>query len=245
MVMAMKLLDFIFPPRCIVSGDIVDRQGMVSPAAWSRLNFITAPFCLRCGFPFDFDSGDGDGDDVCGACLKTPPVYNRARSALVYDDASRPVILGFKHGDQTQNVPAFLPWLERAGAALLEDADYLVPVPLHRWRLAKRRFNQSALLAQALGKEMSIPCLSGALMRIRATPTQGHLQAGARHKNVKNAFAVNEKMKDRIRGRNIVLIDDVFTTGATMNECTKVLYQAGAGRVDLLTLARVVRPQRL
>ena len=106
-----KIIDFVLPPRCIVSGDIVDGQGMLSPAAWRDLNFIAAPQCVRCGLPFDFIEESHSEGDQCAACLKSPPIYNQARSALIYDDASRDIILGFKHGDQTQSVPCFIPWL--------------------------------------------------------------------------------------------------------------------------------------
>jgi ComF family protein len=239
-----RLIDLILPPRCIVSGEIVDTQGMLSPDSWSELNFITNPQCNRCGFPFDFDSGDVSEENICLGCLKSPPLFDKARSALAYDDASRDVILSFKHGDQTQAVPSFIPWLNQAGRSILERADYLVPVPLHRWRILRRRFNQSALIAQYLSKDINVPALLDALKRQRATVTQGKLQANERQKNVKNAFAVNLKHRDKLKGKTIILIDDVYTTGATVNECTKVLLKAGAASVNILTLARVVKPQR-
>ena len=239
------LIDFVLPPRCIVSGEIVDRQGMLSSAAWGDLNFIADPQCHRCGFPFDFDTGGTKEGNVCAACQKTPPLYNKARSALIYDDASRDIILAYKHADQTQSVPSFVPWLKRAGESVLKDADFLVPVPLHRWRILRRRFNQSSLMAQYLSRETKIPCLLDVLKRTRATATQGHLQADARQKNVKNAFSVNPKYLEAIRNKHIVLVDDVYTTGATITECTKTLLKAGAASVDVLTLARVVKPQRV
>lgn len=239
-----RIIDLILPPRCIVSGDIVDAQGMLSPQAWGNLNFITDPQCNRCGFPFDFDSGDVSEGNICLGCLKSPPLFDKARSALVYDDASRDVVLSFKHGDQTQSVPSFMPWLNQAGREILERADYIIPVPLHRWRILRRRFNQSALIAQYLSKDISVPSLLDGLERKRATVTQGHLQVNERQKNVKNAFAMNPEHVDKLRGKTVVLIDDVYTTGATVNECTKVLLKAGVASVNILTLARVVKPQR-
>ena len=239
-----KAVDFIMPPRCIVTGDIVDAQGMISPAAWGALNFISDPQCHRCGFPFDFDDGQAREGNICAACMKEPPVFNKARSALVYDDASRNVILSFKHADQTLSVPSFIPWLNRAGSEVLASADYLVPVPLHRWRLLRRRFNQSGLIAQYLSRDTKIPALLDCLSRTRATVTQGHLHADQRKKNVKNAFAVHPKHIDRIKNKHLVLIDDVYTTGSTVSECAKVLLKAGAASVNILTLARVVRPSR-
>lgn len=239
-----KIIDFILPPRCIVTGDIVDTHGMISPAAWSALNFISDPQCNRCGFPFDFDSDVVREGSLCGACLKNPPVFDKARSALIYDDVSRNVILAYKHADQTLSVPSFIPWLTRAGADILLQADYLVPVPLHRWRLLRRRFNQSALIARYLSEATKIPCLLDGVSRVRATVTQGHLQANQRLNNVKNAFAVSPDKAQKIRNKHIVLIDDVFTTGATVGECTKVLLKSGAASVSILTLARVVRAVR-
>ena len=239
-----KAIDFIMPPRCIVTGDIVDAQGMTSPQAWSALNFIANPQCNRCGFPFDFDDGQAKEGSICAGCLKEPPVFDKARSALVYDDASRNVILAFKHADQTLSVTSFIPWLNRAGSDILEKADYLVPVPLHRWRLLRRRFNQSGLVAQYLSKDTKISCLLDALLRTRATVTQGYLHANQRKKNVKNAFAVNPKHIERIKDKHLVLIDDVYTTGSTVSECTKVLLKAGAASVCILTVARVVKPSR-
>ena len=238
------MIDFILPPRCIVTGEIVDQQGLLSPTAWRELNFIAKPQCVRCGIPFEFLDETEIQESICGGCMKYSPIYGMARSALVYDDASRDVVLGFKHGDQIHAAPCFVPWLERAGADILTQADFLVPIPLHRWRLLKRRFNQSAIIAQHLSKRTKIPFILNALERVRATPVQGYLQPKERKKNVKNAFAVPEGIIPKIRNKHIVLIDDVFTTGATVNECAKALLKNGAGTVDVLTLARVVKPTR-
>ncbi len=240
-----KIINFIFPPRCIVTGEFVDQQGMVSPQAWGDLHFITDPQCHKCGFPFSFDTGNIGEGNICGACLKNPPIFDKARSALAYDDTSRNIILAFKHADQTQSVLSFLPWLKRAGEGVLKDADYLVPVPLHRWRILRRRFNQSALMAQYLSSETKIPSLLDCLLRVRATKTQGYLQADQRKKNVRNAFEMNPKRAQDIANKHIVLIDDVYTTGATVSECTKVLLKNGAASVSVLTLARVVKPSRV
>ena len=240
-----KIIDFVLPPRCIVTGDIVDGQGMLSAQAWRDLNFIAAPQCMRCGLPFDFIEESYDEQNMCGGCLKMPPIYNQARAALIYDDASRDIVLGFKHGDQTQSVPCFIPWLRQAGHDFLDKADLLMPVPLHRWRLLRRRFNQSALITKYLSASEGIPFILNGLERVRHTPIQGHLPANERARNVKNAFVVSEQIIPRIRHKRVVLIDDVFTTGATVNECTKALLKNGAGTVDVLTLARVVKPTRV
>jgi len=232
----MHAVDTVLPPRCVVTGKMVDRQGMIAPDAWGQLDFIVDPMCTQCGFPFDFDVEEGS---LCASCLDYPPPFERARSALKYDDVSRDLVLGFKHADQTHMVRSFIPWMEKAGADLLKNADILMPVPLHRRRLIARRYNQAAILAQYLSKAINVPVDVEGLLRIRATMSQGHMKAGDRHKNVKRAFSVNPKTD--IRSKAIILIDDVYTTGATAKECTKALLKAGAQRVDILTLTRVVR----
>jgi len=236
-------IDTILPPRCIFSGDLVDSPGTVSSKAWSALEFISSPYCSVCGFPFEFEVGKGE-EALCAACLKERPPYDRARAALRYDDASRDFILGFKHGDKTHAVVTMAPWLKMAGAEFWEQTDFIIPVPLHRWRLLRRRYNQAALMAQQMAKVMGKAALPGALVRTRATPTQGHLNSSQRAENVKKAFAVNPKIVPRIAGKNVVLIDDVYTTGATIRECTKALRKAGVEKVFVLTLAKVVRPER-
>ncbi len=232
-----KIVDLILPPRCPVTGDIVDFQGLIASHAWRGLDFITDPLCARCGLPLDFEIGQGG---QCMDCLDQPPAFDSARAALKYNDVSRHLILGFKHGDKTHVVKSFTPWLEQVGREMLTKADYLVPVPLHPFRLISRRYNQSALIAQNLSEFLDIVHLPTMMLRVRATPSQGHLNGDERAKNVRKAFAINPKYKEMIRGKSLVLIDDVYTTGATIQECSRVLRQCGAGQVHALTLARVV-----
>jgi ComF family protein len=234
-----RLVDMVLPPRCLVTGDVVDSPGMVSPSAWTDLRFIGAPLCAACGYPFEFEI---EKEALCASCLRERPRYESARSALIYDDASRGVILRFKHGDRTEGVPVLAGWMERAGAAMLRDADLIVPVPLHRWRLLARRYNQSALLAQALAKRSGRNCVADVLVRVRATGTQGRKGFRERYRNVRGAFTVNPKRLGALQGKSIVLVDDVHTSGATIEECTKTLLNAGAAKVHVLTLARVVKP---
>jgi ComF family protein len=160
-----------------------------------------------------------------------------------YDDDSRDLILGFKHGDRTHAAPAFGHWLSRAAGPLADDADLVVPVPLHHWRLFRRRYNQSALLARALAHRAEIAYAPNLLTRVRATPSQGRMSRARRRLNVRGAFAVAPRNRHRIKGRRVLLVDDVYTTGATLSEATRCLLGAGAGVVDVLTLARVVRPE--
>ncbi|MBP2232327.1 ComF family protein [Azospirillum agricola] len=231
------LLDALLPPRCLCCGTAVDRQGGLCPGCWSGLSFIAPPFCARCGLPFEYAAQEGN---VCGACLAAPPAFARARAVLVYDDGSRPLVLGFKHGDRIHAADAYGGWLARAGKELLADADLLAPVPLHRGRLFRRRYNQAALLAQALAKRCGVPAVPDLLLRQRATPTQGGLNREGRHRNVRGAFRLRCGPAS-VEGKRVVLVDDVLTTGATLAECARVLGRAGAARVDVLTLARVVK----
>ena len=229
-------LDVLLPPRCLACGALVEANGLLCSACWSGLSFISAPLCEACGLPFAFAVAERTR---CAACLADPPPFERARAALIYDDASRRLILGFKHADRTEAAPAFGRWLLRAGAALLADADLIVPVPLHRWRLFQRRYNQAALLAHAVGRLAGRPVSPDLLVRRRRTPSQGGLGRQGRRRNVAGAFALAPGRVERVRGCRVLLIDDVHTTGATLVECARALRRAGAGAVDALTLARV------
>lgn len=237
--LARTALDAVLPPRCLSCGTVVGSEGALCPPCWGRLAFITAPYCACCGLPFAFEVA---ADALCGECLRAEPQFSRARAALHYDDASRPLVLAFKHGDGTHAAPALGRWMAQAAGELMGGADLLVPVPLHRWRLFRRRYNQAALLARALADHSGTPAAGTLLLRRRRTPSQGGLSRGGRIANVRGAFAVAEKGRDRLRDRNVLLVDDVMTTGATAGECARILRRAGAARVDVVTLARVVRP---
>lgn len=231
-------LDLLLPPRCLACGSIVDRQGTLCAACWRGIAFIGPPMCACCGLPFEIAAGPGA---LCGACVATPPVWRRARAALVYDDGSRPLVLGFKHGDRTHAAIPFARWMAHAGAELLAGADLVVPVPLHPWRLFLRRYNQSALLARAVARQSGVALLVDAVVRRRRTPSQGGLNRRQRALNVRGAFRVRRGAAARVRGQRIVLVDDVLTTGATVTACARALLSAGAASVDVLALARVVR----
>jgi len=178
-------LNALLPPRCLVCGAGVARPVALCGTCWGGLTYLAPPFCAACGFPFDYDLG---ADVLCGACNREPPRYDRARAVLRYDEASRGLLLAFKHGDRTEGAPAFGAWLARAGAELIADCDVILPVPLHRRRLFARRYNQSALLARALARETGLAVLPDALRRTRNTPSQGRLSPAARRRNVAGAF---------------------------------------------------------
>ena len=233
-----RLLDLLLPPRCLGCGAPVAATGTLCTACWRAITFLGAPCCACCGYPFDFDLGPGG---LCGACLAAPPQFDRARAVMRYDEASRHLILALKHGDRLHLAPALAQWMQRAGAELLADADLVLPVPLHWTRLFARRYNQAAVLAQAIAKAGGPPFAATHLIRRRRTPSQGNKNATARRRNVAGAFAVKDA--DKLSGKRVVVIDDVLTTGATVEECARVLKRAGAVRVDVLTLARVARGQ--
>lgn len=235
-------LDMVLPPRCLLTGEAVEETGMLSPSVWAKLNFIAAPLCGACGLPFDLDMGEENKEALlCGACLSGPPPFSRARAAVRYDENSREIILAFKHGDRTEAVRAFAPWMARAGSDILQDNDLIVPVPLHRWRLLRRRYNQAALMARALSRLSGLPWHANALLRTRPTPAQGHMNQAERDDNVRDAFALHPRHRAKLQDRRILLVDDVYTTGATARACARALIHGGAKSVDVLTLARVVR----
>jgi ComF family protein len=232
------VVDALLPPRCLACGRPVGAAGTLCPACWEAVVFLGPPLCRCCGFPFEL----APPDSLCAACHADPPAYDRARAVAAYDAASRGLVLGFKHADRTEAAPAFAVWMARAGAELLADAGLIVPVPLHRWRLFQRRYNQSALLAWQLARLSGVPCVPDLLQRRRNTPSQGRLSPAGRSRNVAGAFRVAPRHAGRLKGRRVLLVDDVLTTGATVAACARVLKRGGAAGVDVLTLARVVRP---
>ncbi len=231
------LTDLVLPPVAHDSREATAAAGL-SADAWSRVAFLEDPVCDGCGAQFEFDGGDF-ASERCAACLAIPYRFARARAACVYDAASRGLILKFKHGDQQQFAGLFARWLTRAAAPLIEQADAVVPVPLHPSRLLARRFNQAAEIARPMARAAARDYLPDALIRARATETQGGRSARGRKLNVKTAFAVTEAGARQVRGRRILLIDDVLTTGATAEACARALLDAGARAVDLAVIARV------
>ena len=235
-----KLLDFILPPQCINCHTPVFQQGGLCAGCWEKIAFISKPFCLFCGFPFNIQI---ENENICGPCARKTPLFTRARAAIYYNEASKPMILRFKHSDALHIAPLFAEWLYQAGDELFQQAEYLAPIPLHWSRLVYRGYNQAALLSRKLSKKAKIPHLPDLLERTHRTPPQGDLTAKEREKNVSNVFKLNKKYNQLIRDKHILLIDDVFTSGATVRACTKILKKSGAKQVDILTLARVIKPE--
>lgn len=228
----------LFPPRCSACGEVTDAAHGFCSTCFDAIDFIGAPQCECCGLPFESDLGV---DALCAACMQEPPPYAAARAAFHYNDASRELITRFKYSDSTQKLPAYVALLRRAAGATIHDCQIMIPVPLHRKRLIKRRYNQAALLAYGLGKSCQVSVLPDGLLRVRHTTPQAGLARNARLENVKGAFRVNHTHAAYLMNTSVVLIDDVMTTGATIHACSKALMSAGVKQVVVLTLARSVR----
>ena len=232
-------LDLVLPPRCLTCDAAVAASGQMCAACFNATAFVTEPCCLRCGIPFRH-AGQGGRAMTCDPCTTDPPPWRQARAALRYDDQARRIILPLKHGDRVDLAASLAVHMARAGATLLREADLLVPVPLHRRRLFARRYNQSALLARALGRAAGRPVAVDALLRTRPTASLAGKTRRERAIIVAGAFAVRPAWAARLAGRRLVLVDDVLTTGATARACTAALQAAGAAQVDLLVAARAM-----
>jgi len=240
--LAAAVLDLLLPPTCILCSAEVDAPGLLCGDCFGELNVIGEPCCLCCGAPFELAWHAAEGG-LCQRCLDTPPPFERARAALTYDKASRRLVLPFKHGDRIEFAAVLARLMARAATGLPREADVLVPVPLHRRRLFVRRYNQAALLAQALGRMSGRPVLVDGLVRRHATETLGGKSAAERRDAVAGAFAVRPRRVGMIEGKRVLLIDDVMTSGATAAACSEALLAEGASAVDVLVAARVPDPR--
>lgn len=232
------VLDAALPPRCPGCRAIVATQGSFCADCWTQLRCITRPLCAICGVPFEIEQGRAAR---CGACLAAPPRFDTARAAFVYGGPARDVALGLKHADRQHLATMMARHMLRAGATEITPESLVVPVPLHRWRLWRRGHNQAALLARAVAAQAGLPLLVDALQRPRATRLSAGLSRAERAKNVRGAFRLRDGARERIAGRRELLIDDLLTTGATVEACATVLRKGAAAGVDVLTWARVVQ----
>ncbi len=235
-------LDWLIPPQCLACKDEVAQASGLCVACWSKLSFIEPPFCAKLAIPFPYDQGEGA---LSAAALADPPPWDRARAALLFDDAAQGLVHALKYSDRHEAGILMARLMLRAGADILSGADGLVPVPLHRLRLWRRRYNQSAILARRIARDSRKPFCPELLRRRRPTRSQTGLDQEERRRNVQGAFIVPEESRPLVVGRSFVLIDDVRTTGATLEACTKALKRAGAAHVDVLTFALVHKPKRL
>jgi ComF family protein len=230
------VVDGILPPRCLACGEIVGEPDSLCGRCWSAITFFAPPWCVNCGLPFPYPMGEGA---VCAACARERMSWDRARAVMRYDKNSRRLVLSLKHGDRTHLARALGGWMQRAGGDILDGADLIVPVPLHWTRLFTRRYNQAGLLAHAVHAAGGPPVAPDWLVRRRRTPSQGRLGPLARARNVRGAFQLRPGRS--VQGKRLVIVDDVLTTGATVEECARVLRRAGAEWVGVLTLARALR----
>lgn len=235
-------LDLLLPPHCMSCDQPVDRHGLLCPDCFRAISFISDPCCRRCGVPFAA-AGQAGPDRLCPSCQDRPPLFGHARAALRYDDAARRLILPFKHADRTELAAVLAGYMLRAGAVLLRTADLLVPVPVHPIRLRHRRYNQAALLARLIAARAGLPVLPDALRRVRGTAPLSGKSAEERAAELAGAIAVRTVRAPRLAGRQVLLIDDVMTSGATANACAAALLAAGATTVNVLAAARVPDPR--
>lgn len=231
------LVDLVLPPRCPGCGVLVEDDLQFCGDCWNALRFISAPACTACGKPF---AQGRDDDLVCAECLAHPPLHDGIKAAVLYDDLSRSIVLRLKHGGKIGLARLVAKHLERHLPADASDV-VLVPVPLHRWRLWRRGFNQSILIARALAAKRSLKIETDVLRRTRATPPLKGMTRQQRAVAVRGVFDIPAARRDRIAGRHVLLIDDVYTTGATANACVRLLKKAGAARVTIFCWARVLR----
>ncbi len=231
-----KLIDFILPQRCLLCGKVISSPDSLCLDCFDKISFITTPYCSRCGKPLMME--EKVHDFYCASCLKKKRSFRLCRSAIYYDDLSKKLLLDFKFADHIENRKLLSKWLYIAGKDIFDaGVDLIIPVPLHYTRLLKRKYNQSAMLAAELSKLIDVPVNYKVLKKIRYTLPQVHCNGQQRKKNIKDAFSITDNTQ--IKGKRIVIIDDVYTTGSTLKECTAVLKKSGAKSVDLLTVARV------
>lgn len=231
-----QVLDFALPPRCPGCGTITEAPHRFCFECWSELAFLGEPCCARCALPFEHEAGEGA---ECAGCIAAPPDFDRLRAAVAYGEISRRVALRLKYAGRPGVAATIARFLERHVDA--PQGAWLAEVPLHRWRIWKRGYNQAALIAAALGRRTGLEVRAGLLERTRATPPLKGMNPRERRLAVRGAFRIAPGLRDQVRGRTILLIDDVFTSGATASACARALRGAGAARVEVLCWARVVR----
>lgn len=230
-------VDLVYPPVCCGCGRLVGDHRAVCAACWSTLPLIERPYCEILGTPFSVDHGSGS---ISPEAIANPPAFDRLRSVALHEGIARDLVHGLKYRDRTDLAPMMAEWMIRASDGAVASADAIIPVPLHAFRLWGRRFNQSAELARAIARLSGRPYQPDVLKRIRRTSRQVGLGLRAREDNVRGAFAVSESGRAGLSGKSVVLVDDVYTTGATVSAATRALRRAGAGSVTVLTFARAM-----
>lgn len=229
----------VFPPRCVACGALVERDFALCGACWGKMPFISGLVCDACGVPLP---GAGDGHRAeCDDCLTTPRPWAAGRSALLYRDMARKLVLGLKHGQRTEIARPAAIWMARAAQDMVQPGMIVAPVPLHWSRLVRRSFNQSAVLADRVARKAGLTHLPDLLRRTRATRPLDHHSVAARFAELDRSIGVHPRHSARVQGRPVLLVDDVMTSGATLAEATRACHAVGAGPVFVLTLARVAK----
>jgi len=229
-----RLVSIIFPPRCPICSVIVSEDGKVCSNCWHGLKFISSPSCVKCDYPFEFEISH---ELLCAKCLEGEWYFDQAMSILKYNDSSKDIVHKLKFADRTNIAKQCAILISKK---ITKNYDFIIPVPMHRNRLLKRFYNQSALIADHLGKIVGIEVLHNGLIKTKKHDPQTGLSKQARKTNVAGSFVINPRHATELKVAKVLLIDDVFTTGSTVNECSRVLKRAKVAEVTVCTLARVV-----
>jgi ComF family protein len=228
-----QLLDLVFPPACL----LCDAQVLVAHSlcadCWGKMTFISDPLCSVCGVPFPVALED---ENICHICLQNKPIFTMARAVVRFDDATAQLIHNFKYYDRPDYAVLMASLMSKYHDAQLYNAALITPVPMHSKRLRERQYNQAGLLAKHIARKIGVRFVPDLLIKTKHTPSQSGLTAEARKENIKDAFVMNPKFK--LRNQSIILVDDVITTGATMNECARVLASNGNNQTIALAFAR-------
>lgn len=232
-------LYFIIPAGCASCGEeIAEGGGRLCARCYAGLRFVNAPFCDACAVPFA-STEHSEADGLCLECRQTGPLWQKGRAAFVYEEQARQLVLGLKYGGRTEYADILAWFMVQAGKDILRDDVVLVPVPIHRSRLWRRGYNQAALLVNVLSRLTGRECYPNALRRKRSTHPLARLTRGGRRKQVHDVMVLNSRYREKLQGRHVVLVDDILTTGATAEACTKVLLENNCISVDILVAARV------
>lgn len=231
-----KILDYIYPPRCISCSELIQENGGFCGTCWSGLNFITKPYCKICCFEFSFDPGEGN--DICLKCSSNPPAFDLARSVLRFDEHSKKLIHALKYHDSTFVASNFAKIIVAMHKDIISKADFIIPVPMHKWKRLSRLYNQSQIFASEIAHLAGKKMVPDILLKTKHTKSQTGLSKKHREENLKGSIEVVKR--GEIKGKYIVLVDDVMTTGSTVDLCAKILKKAGAKSVVVICIARTL-----